>query len=127
MRRWSTAPLVLAALAAACADSATAPRAAPSSPELARASAAPAYLVTFRDGVTDVRGLARAMAVRGGFQLESVREHAARGFTAVIPPAFLDAVRSHPDVMIVEQDHPRQPIEDSLLAVRNVERMLGEG
>jgi subtilisin family serine protease len=105
MRRWSTAPLALAALAAACADSTTAPKAAPSSPELARASAAPAYLVTFRDGVTDVRGLARAMAVRGGFPLESVREHAARGFTAVIPPAFLDVVRSHPDVMLVEQDH----------------------
>jgi sugar phosphate isomerase/epimerase len=29
--------------------------------------------------------------------------------------------------LIVEQDNPRQPIEDSLLAVRNVERMLNEG
>ena len=26
--------------------------------------------------------------------------------------------------LIVEQDNPRQPLEDSLLAVRNVERML---
>jgi subtilisin family serine protease len=67
------------------------------------ASAATAYLVTFQDDVTDVRGVANAMS-RGRFALEHVREHAARGFTAFIPPAFVDAVRTDPRVMIFEPD-----------------------
>lgn len=68
------------------------------------ARAATAYLVTFRDDVTDVRGVANEMSQRGGFALEHVREHAARGFTAHIPPAFVDAVRTDPRVLIFEPD-----------------------
>jgi len=62
------------------------------------------YLVTFRDDVTDVRGVAGEMSRRGGFALDQIREHAARGFTAVIPPPFVDAVRTDPRVKIFEPD-----------------------
>src|SRR5687768_6636065 len=68
------------------------------------ARAATAYLVTFRDDVTNVAGVANEMAGRGGFALENVRLHAARGFTAHIPPAFVDAVRNDPRVAIFEPD-----------------------
>lgn len=69
-----------------------------------RASAATAYLVTFRKDVSDVRGVANEMAARGGFALDNVREHAARGFTAHVPPAFVDAIRNDPRVAIFEPD-----------------------
>ena len=74
-----------------------------SSAEL-RGQPAMAYLVTFEDDVTDVRGLANAMARRGGFALDHVRLHAARGFTAFIPPAFVNAMRADPRVKIIEPD-----------------------
>jgi subtilisin family serine protease len=68
-----------------------------------RAENATAYLVTFRDDVTDVQTVADAMS-RGRFALDHVRLHAARGFTAHIPPAFVDAVRNDPRVAIFEPD-----------------------
>jgi subtilisin family serine protease len=68
-----------------------------------RAGNATAYLVTFRDDVTDVQGVADDMS-RGRFALDHVRKHAARGFTAHIPPAFVDAVRNDPRVEIFEPD-----------------------
>ena len=68
------------------------------------ARAATAYLVTFQDDVTDVAGVATEMSRRGGFALDHVRLHAARGFTAHIPPAFVDEIRNDPRVMILEPD-----------------------
>lgn len=72
------------------------------------------YVVVFRDGVTDVRAAAAEIARGNGFGLQRIREHAARGFTAVIPPAKVDAVRSDPRVRSVIPDRvvslPR-PIE----------------
>jgi subtilisin family serine protease len=68
---------------------------------------ATAYLVTFRDDVTDVQGVADELS-RGRFALQHVRKHAARGFTAHIPPAFIEAVRSDPRVRIFEADGPVQ-------------------
>src|SRR5687767_245297 len=68
-----------------------------------RAGNPTAYLVTFRDDVTDVQGVSDELA-RGRFALDHVRTHAARGFTAQIPPAFVDAVRNDPRVAIFEPD-----------------------
>src|SRR5262245_52565503 len=68
-----------------------------------RADAASTYMVTFRRDVADVRGVANEMA-RGRFALDNVREHAAHGFTAHIPPAFVDAIRNDPRVAIFEPD-----------------------
>ena len=74
-----------------------------SSAEL-RQQPATAYLVTFQDDVTDVRGVANDMATRGNFALEHVRLRAARGFTAFIPPGHLNTLRADPRVKIVEPD-----------------------
>jgi subtilisin family serine protease len=93
---------------AACSGPDAPPVAPVGSPDLAAGSQAPLYLVSFTDDVTDVRGVARQMAARGGFTLKHVREHAARGFSAVIPPAALAALRTDPRVLILEQDGPVQ-------------------
>ncbi|MGH7637158.1 MAG: S8 family serine peptidase [Gemmatimonadaceae bacterium] len=69
-----------------------------------RGQPATAYLVTFQDDVTDVRALANDMAMRGGFALDHVRLHAARGFTAFIPPAFVNTLRGDPRIKIIEPD-----------------------
>jgi subtilisin family serine protease len=79
---------------------------APASPLAARSENAPIYLVTFNDNVTDVRGTANAIARENGLALRHVREFAARGFSAVIPDARLDLVRSDPRVALVEKDGP---------------------
>src|SRR5687768_16246766 len=93
-----------AVLLAACSSPDKLPLSPTSTGTASEARAATAYLVTFRDDVTDVSGLANDMARRGGFALEHVRLHAARGFTAHIPPAFVDAVRNDPRVAIFEPD-----------------------
>jgi subtilisin family serine protease len=102
------ATLVSALAFAACADQPTAPL--PAGADLA-ASQAPIYLVTFRDGVTDVAGTAREIARENGFALRFVREHAARGFSAVVPPARLAALRADPRILLVEPDGPVSLIE----------------
>jgi subtilisin family serine protease len=74
-----------------------------SSAEL-RQQPATAYLVTFQDDVTDVRGVANEMARRGNFPLEHVRLRAARGFTAFVPPGHLNALRADSRVKFIEPD-----------------------
>ncbi|HYH81659.1 MAG TPA: S8 family serine peptidase [Longimicrobium sp.] len=110
-RTLPVATLLAAAALAACADTPTDARRAPgSAPAAAASENAPIYLVTFNDGVTDVRGAANAIAHGNGLALRHVREHAARGFSAVIPAARLDLVRSDPRVKLVEKDGPVQLI-----------------
>lgn len=103
MRRFSV-PLYAAAgaLLAACSTPDRLPLS-PTGASEASLKGQTAYLVTFRDDVTDVQSVADEMA-RGRFALTNVRKHAARGFTAHIPPAFVDAVRSDPRVAIFEPD-----------------------
>jgi subtilisin family serine protease len=114
MRR--TLPLAALAAAALAACDGTSPVAtrSPQEPAMAASANAPIYLVTFNDGVTDVRGAANAIARENGLALRHVREFAARGFSAVIPDARLDLVRSDPRVALVEKDGPVQlvlPVE----------------
>ncbi|HEX2187575.1 MAG TPA: hypothetical protein VHG51_01695, partial [Longimicrobiaceae bacterium] len=94
--------LPLAALAAVLGVAACeqAPTLSPESASAARSENAPIYLVTFKDGV-DVQSTASEMAREGGFMLRYVRQHAARGFSAVIPAARIEAVRNDPRVAIV--------------------------
>lgn len=72
------------------------------------------YVVVFSDDVRDVRGAAAEIARGNGFGLQRIREHAARGFTAVIPARRLEAVKADPRVVLVERDYVMQlirPIE----------------
>ena len=103
------ATLAAAVALAACSDHPTAP--APAAPDFVAAQQAPIYLVTFRDGVSDVGGTARAIARANGLGLRFVREHAARGFSAVIPPGRLATLRADPRVLLVEPDGPVSLIE----------------
>ncbi|MEX1186690.1 MAG: S8 family serine peptidase [Gemmatimonadaceae bacterium] len=67
---------------------------------------APIYLVTFHDGVSDVAATAREIAQQNGFAVRFIREHAARGFSAVIPAHRVAAVQNDPRVKIFEKDGP---------------------
>ncbi len=98
-------PLAVLAATLGVAACEQAPTLAPESatPTASRSENAPIYLVTFKDGV-DVQSTAREMANETGFMLRFVREHAARGFSAVIPASKIDAIRNDPRVAIVEQD-----------------------
>lgn len=76
---------------------------------------APVYLVTFKEGV-DVASTAREMAQARGFAIRFLRQHAAPGFSAVIPEPQIDAIRNDPRVLIVEKNGPVSliyPIRDA--------------
>lgn len=76
---------------------------------------APVYLVTFRAGV-DVPSTTDDLARIHGLAVRSMRLHAAPGFSAPIPEARLQALRSDPRIEIIEADGPValiRPIEDA--------------
>lgn len=77
----------------------------PFEPQAAMHGNAPVYLVTFREGV-EVQGTTRDLARLHGLAVRHVREHAARGFSAVIPDARLRMLQNDPRIAIVEQDGP---------------------
>lgn len=92
---------------AACDDAPTLTpeTAAPEGIEAARSENAPIYLVTFREGV-DVASAASDIAQARGFSIRFLRQHAAPGFSAVIPEGQVAAVRNDPRVLLVEKDGP---------------------
>ena len=98
-------PLAVLAATLGVAACEQAPTLAPESaaPSAARSENAPIYLVTFKPGV-DVASTAGEMARGRGFAIRFLREHAAPGFSAVIPASQIEAVRADPRVAIVEQD-----------------------
>jgi subtilisin family serine protease len=103
MRRSTPIAALAAALAlAGCHDGQPI---APDGPAAVRSANAPVYLVTFREGV-DVDAAAADLARGNGFAIRHLRHFAARGFSAVIPDARLDAVRGDPRVALVERDGP---------------------
>ena len=63
------------------------------------------YIVVLDDGVSDAGRAADAMARRYGLGVGFVYGHAIKGFSATIPQARLDAVRSEERVAYVERDN----------------------
>jgi aqualysin 1 len=63
------------------------------------------YVVVLDDGVSDPGRAADAMARRYGLGVGFVYGHAIKGFSATIPEARLDAVRSEERVAYVERDN----------------------
>ncbi len=110
MRR--TIPLAALVTALGLAACEQAPTLAPESaaPTASRSENAPIYLVTFKPGV-DVANTASEMARGRGFAIRFIREHAAPGFSAVIPASQVEAIRNDPRVAIVEKDGPVQLIQ----------------
>jgi subtilisin family serine protease len=107
--RHQFALLVLAVSAAACNDAGS--PAAPLAPAPAALSVAPAgevipnqYIVVFKDQVHDAGVVARTKVGRGGGALRHSYSAAIKGFSAVLSPAAVAALRSDPDVAYIEPD-----------------------
>lgn len=62
------------------------------------------YIVTFRDGITNPRGLTNGMARRNGIELRGVYSTVLKGFAGRMPAAVAERLALHPDVAMVEQD-----------------------
>ena len=105
-----SAALAVAVLLGACADSplptqVAAPAATEPSLSLAPdAQGRASYIITLRDGVTDVPGFARQLTQANGGELGFVYQHAIRGFSARLPQAALTALSRHPSVARIEAD-----------------------
>lgn len=102
MRRFALAGAAALLSLSACADSST-PTGVESS-AIADARANASFIITFRDGVTDVPGLARRLTAANGGELGFVYEHALRGFSARLPEQAATALERNPNVARVERD-----------------------
>ena len=102
---------ILAAAAAGCSDSLTAPieaaRPVPTQINFARSATVPIagrYIVVFKNSVADVDAEAAVIGRRHGGTLRHVYKSALRGMTIDIPDAKVAALRAEPSVAYVEQD-----------------------
>jgi len=104
LKRSSTAVLTAALVLTACSD-ATTPTGAQRDPAVAEAGVERVgYIVTFRDGVTDAPGLARAMAASNGGELGYIYTTAMKGFSVQLPGRAAEALARNPNVAMVELD-----------------------
>lgn len=117
MRRFIPLATLSALAFAACAEQPADLPFEPTASEAATRGSAAVYLVTFRDGV-DVPTTTRDLARMHGLAVRSMRLHAARGFSAVIPNARVEALRNDPRIAIVEQDGPVSLIKPIEVAAR---------
>jgi len=62
------------------------------------------YIVVFKDGVADPRGLAAAMGRQHGFRVQHSYQTALKGFAARMPAVVAEALSDDPDVALVEPD-----------------------
>lgn len=104
LKRSSAAVLAAALVLTACSD-ATTPTGAQRDPAIAEAGVERVgYIVTFRDGVTDAPGLARAMAASSGGELGYIYTTAIKGFSVQLPARAAEALARNPNVAMVEVD-----------------------
>ena len=95
---------------ASCTDAPVAPTATPGQAAEARAARRGGqpipdqYIVVFKDGVSDVPGLARGLTAAHGGKLRFTYQHTIRGFSAMLPAAAAEALRHNPHVARIEQD-----------------------
>jgi subtilisin family serine protease len=62
------------------------------------------FIVVFKKDVSDVRGLANALARQNGFGLRNVYTAGLKGFAARMPDALAERLMADPNVAYVEQD-----------------------
>lgn len=102
--RWAfVASAALLIALTACAEDRPLPVAPETGLESAASTNSAIYIVMLAEGVTDVPAASRALGRANGFAPRFVWEHA-RGFSAVVPPNRLNALRSDPRVLLVEQN-----------------------
>jgi subtilisin family serine protease len=103
----STALAALVLLVGACADGTTPAEVAVPSAADAAARDGPqdaSVIIVFRDGVTDVPGLARQLVAQSGGELGFTYTAAVRGFSARIPATALAGLQRHPSIALIEPD-----------------------
>jgi len=103
----SVRPYALAALAltlAACAEVVAPPQAEQISGRVSDAQGRTSYIITFRDGVTNVPGFASQITNANGGELSYTYEHAIRGFAAYLPSAAINGLSRHPQIATIELD-----------------------
>lgn len=101
----------LALLTAACVEDSPRPIVEPS---LGVSAGADRYIVVFQDGLSDVPGLARALAGAYGSAPDFVYEHALLGFAAVLPQRAVADLSADPRVKYIERDQPMYAIQQTL-------------
>lgn len=102
VRQYATVALALTL--AACAEVIAPPQAVQVGGTVADAQGRTSYIITFRDGVTDVPGFAQQLTNANGGELTFTYEHAIRGFAAYLPSAAASGLARHPMVESVELD-----------------------
>ena len=103
----STALAALALLVSACADGTNPAEVAAPSASDAAANGGPqdaSVIIVFRDGVTDVPGLARQLVAQNGGELGYTYTAAVRGFSARMPAAALAGLQRNPNIALIEPD-----------------------
>jgi hypothetical protein len=108
--------LALAVAACQSADLPLAPRSLTSSSGASALGADDSYIVTFSDSVSDVPGLARALAVAYGGSPRYTYQHALKGFSALLSPAAAAALALHRTARGTGRDRPddQRPIRRHL-------------
>jgi hypothetical protein len=72
-----------------------------------------AYIVVFKDRVTDPVALAEQLVATYGGKLRYTYQYALKGFAAELPESAVAALRQHPDVAYVEPDNKVYQVTDS--------------
>ncbi len=78
------------------------------------AQGASRYIVVFQDDVTDVSGLAQAMAAANGSVPDFVYQNALHGFAAVLSARAVATLQADPRVQYVEADQPVYAVAQTL-------------
>ena len=81
------------------------------------------YIVVFKPGVADPRGLARGLAQAQGGTVLRTYEHAIKGFAVRLPARAAEALRRNPNVQFVEQDATVEPSATQLGATWGIDRI----
>lgn len=88
--------------------------AAPDATPGARPGAGSSHIVVLKPGSGSPGALARDLGHQHRFDVGVVYSHALRGFSAVLPPAAVEALRRNPAVDFVEPDQPLQMASHTL-------------
>lgn len=104
MKRAAIVAVTAVLAISACAENLAPPVAEVANSRVADAQGRESYIITLRDGVTDIPGFARRQVNAAGGELGFVYQSAVRGYSAYLPAAAIDGLSRHPMVAGIEKD-----------------------
>jgi aqualysin 1 len=110
MRRLAPLPLLGLLALAGCFDQPSMVQPEPDAASANRGAASQAqpipdqYIIVFRPGGPEPRGLARRLAEAHGGEVIHTYEHALKGFAARFPAQAIQGLRRNPNILLIEQD-----------------------